>query len=180
METNPPYNQWFRDLVERVVIHRVREILCLPTIPERPIIVSIKARARRLVIHETEPPPPDPEDIMAKSIVITVPSQAKSAVLPGLQFVDPRGNLVTPAPGQVKITANPDVVSVTFEATTPDGDNALVFVPNTAAAEGMTATITVSANETGPDDDLMAVYNVGPVTIMGIDVNPAALVVHEV
>ena len=174
---------WFRDLVERLTKQRIAEIIKPP--PE-PVIATVRARASQVVVHEYNPNIINPGEPAMASVPVQAPALSASVSLFGIEFSRaPKpdgspGDLVEPNESRVIVTSSdPAVVTASYSNASADGPHNLSMVPNSSAVEGAVATITVSANETGTADDLTIDFTIGPVTIAGIGVNSANVVVHE-
>lgn len=100
---------------------------------------------------------------MTNIIDLSMPALSFNGVLPVKFF---RGaEEVHPNASRVKVASSDEsVITASYSNDTPDGQ-VVTFVPHDAAVEGSTATVTVSADETGTDDDLVVNFTIGPFKI---------------
>ncbi len=155
---------WFCDLVRE----EVRRVLggCPP---EDGPITSITARASQFYI-QPEPPSPTPGDEYMSTINVTIPAMSYAGILPGIVFK--RGTReVHPSPARVRLTSSDAAIAhATYSDSTADGQ-AITIYPHSDAAEGATAIITMSADETGVGDDMIVNVTIGPFAITSSDVD---------
>ena len=148
----------FWAIVQCEIERRVNELLPLP---DRTVVVDLS----HVVVTENTTQPENPT--MAQDIAVSVSGDAPFGyTAEGIAFVNKAGNPADPAPNSVVVTTSDAAVCGASYL----GGGKVWLQPLDSAAEGAVCTITISANETGTDDDARIAITIAADRVGSVDV----------
>lgn len=139
-----------------------RRIEALLPLPDHCVIVDLS----RVTVTENTTQPENPP-MATQDIAVSISGDAPFGyTADGITFVNKAGNPADPAANSVVVTTSDAAVCGASYL----GGGKVWLQPLDSAAEGAVCTITISANETGTDDDARIAVTIGADRVGAVDV----------